>query len=413
MTPTWPSNARVQRWPGVALACALSACGPRAPGQDGDTSTDATTAVASTSDASLDDTTATTTSDPVCGDGVLDPGEACDDGNDIDADGCSHACEISGTRTWSLELGNAMPSLGVALAAHDGDAVALVQHYDDRIFPLAATVTRVDRAGNVVATFSDGTAFADPDIARQPLAVASDGDVLLGYPTIDDRAIARVDLATGIEWSQALDGVAEGTVWRPDHVLMLFSELGDVPYHLLDLPDDGGAPSMVEVPIPADESLIPRRMFVHPGLLLIVTLTPDGAVKLYGGIPDVAPNSWSVDVIGAHVPGSVGAASNGTDLWVWTASERIHIDGIGHLDMEPAPRTTDSVLLALAADGVITRDDEDVLFMTTDEQERWRGTTQGRPGFAAPDDEGGVYVLVTTPGPSGTAGTTWLERWVL
>lgn len=424
MTPASTSSPRVQRWPPtrprlvVALACSFSACGPQVPDLDGDGTSsnegsDATTAGASASAASIDGTAASTLGDPVCGDAVLDPGEACDDGNDIDADGCSHACEVSGTRTWALELGNAMPSLGVALEAHDGDAVVLVQHYDPQILPLAATVTRVDSAGGVVAAFSDGTAVADPDIARQPLAVASDGDALLGYPTTDGRTIARVELATGIEWSQALDGFAEGTVWLPDHVLMLFSDLGDGLYHLLDLPDDGGAPSMVEVPISADESLIQRRMFVHPGLLLIVTLTPDGSVKLYGGLPSVAPTPWSVDVIGAHEPGPLGAASNGTDLWVWTASERIHIDAIGHLDMEPEPRTTSSVLLALAAGGVITRDDQDVLFMTTDEREHWRGTTQGIPSFAAPDDEGGVYVLVTAGEGGNNAGSVWLERWVL
>ena len=30
----------------------------------------------------------------VCGDGVVQPGEACDDGNTSDGDGCSAACEV-------------------------------------------------------------------------------------------------------------------------------------------------------------------------------------------------------------------------------------------------------------------------------------------------------------------------------
>jgi len=34
-----------------------------------------------------------------CGDGVLDPGEACDDGNRTDGDGCTAACRIEGTFT--------------------------------------------------------------------------------------------------------------------------------------------------------------------------------------------------------------------------------------------------------------------------------------------------------------------------
>ncbi len=31
---------------------------------------------------------------PVCGDGVLAPGEACDDGNEVDGDGCSASCKV-------------------------------------------------------------------------------------------------------------------------------------------------------------------------------------------------------------------------------------------------------------------------------------------------------------------------------
>ena len=30
----------------------------------------------------------------ICGDGVLDPGEQCDDGNLLDGDGCSAICEV-------------------------------------------------------------------------------------------------------------------------------------------------------------------------------------------------------------------------------------------------------------------------------------------------------------------------------
>src|SRR5439155_10480460 len=31
---------------------------------------------------------------PYCGDGILDPGEACDDGNTNDCDGCSNRCTL-------------------------------------------------------------------------------------------------------------------------------------------------------------------------------------------------------------------------------------------------------------------------------------------------------------------------------
>ena len=42
-----------------------------------------------------------------CGDGSLDPGEACDDGNDVDADGCNVDCVVSGSIRWSWVLDSA------------------------------------------------------------------------------------------------------------------------------------------------------------------------------------------------------------------------------------------------------------------------------------------------------------------
>lgn len=39
--------------------------------------------------------------EPVCGDGVVDEGELCDDGDDVDGDGCNADCQVSGTLVWS------------------------------------------------------------------------------------------------------------------------------------------------------------------------------------------------------------------------------------------------------------------------------------------------------------------------
>lgn len=41
-----------------------------------------------------DGCSATCTIEPICGDGVLNPGEACDDGNNMNGDGCSSSCTI-------------------------------------------------------------------------------------------------------------------------------------------------------------------------------------------------------------------------------------------------------------------------------------------------------------------------------
>lgn len=40
-----------------------------------------------------------------CTDGVVDEGEVCDDGNDIDGDGCNNDCQSSGSVVWQRALG--------------------------------------------------------------------------------------------------------------------------------------------------------------------------------------------------------------------------------------------------------------------------------------------------------------------
>ncbi|HEY1550313.1 MAG TPA: DUF4215 domain-containing protein [Kofleriaceae bacterium] len=52
---------------------------------------------------------------PKCGDGILDPDEQCDDGNDFDGDGCSASCQLEVSATGG-GCSTSGPSLGAALA---------------------------------------------------------------------------------------------------------------------------------------------------------------------------------------------------------------------------------------------------------------------------------------------------------
>ncbi|MCA9637814.1 MAG: DUF4215 domain-containing protein, partial [Myxococcales bacterium] len=61
------------------------------------TATDSSTSAAATvtataTDSSGGETTGTTGPAPFCGDQYIDPGEECDDGNQVDDDDCSNAC---------------------------------------------------------------------------------------------------------------------------------------------------------------------------------------------------------------------------------------------------------------------------------------------------------------------------------
>ena len=65
------------------------------PGDTGSSSSSETTAT-------TDPTTATGTTGPApeCGNSMVEPGEACDDGNDRNGDGCNNDCTESGQEVW-------------------------------------------------------------------------------------------------------------------------------------------------------------------------------------------------------------------------------------------------------------------------------------------------------------------------
>lgn len=84
----------------VASCLAFVGCGGSTPEQD------------LVLDAAVDPDASTETAAPACGDGRLDPGETCDDGNAVAADGCSATCALEdgwscptpGSRCFKLDL---------------------------------------------------------------------------------------------------------------------------------------------------------------------------------------------------------------------------------------------------------------------------------------------------------------------
>src|SRR5262245_42443019 len=48
-----------------------------------------------------------------CGNGILEPGEQCDDGNTVSGDGCSGSCQIEGCSVSGIGSGSVPPYLDV------------------------------------------------------------------------------------------------------------------------------------------------------------------------------------------------------------------------------------------------------------------------------------------------------------
>ena len=92
------------------------------------TTTTTTAVPTTTTSASSTTTTTTTLAGETCGNGVVDPGETCDDGNRLDDDACPSNCVIAAC---TLEAGSSVPIDIVVNPSPDGPGVAGVIFFLD------------------------------------------------------------------------------------------------------------------------------------------------------------------------------------------------------------------------------------------------------------------------------------------
>ena len=184
------TRIRARRGLLVAIAGAF-ACGPRAPPDEGATGSGGVGSGTGTGSTTSDVGTSGSTGEPppavcdgtsICGDGIVEPGEDCDDANADDADGCTADCRRPPPHM--VETG-----FGLAdLAAIDVDDSALVVSTDRR------TIARIATNGSEVWRQSlggDGTLIYP-------------GAVLIGEQIIVLGAVSWDDFAT--VWRFAPDG---------------------------------------------------------------------------------------------------------------------------------------------------------------------------------------------------------------
>ncbi len=104
---------------------------------DGSTSAAQSSTTAGEADASSDPSSPSDSSDPTdtssppkCLDGTVDEGEQCDDGNDVNGDGCNRDCQLSGQLVWQTSLGSGLGQIDQAYdIAPQPDGSALVTGY--------------------------------------------------------------------------------------------------------------------------------------------------------------------------------------------------------------------------------------------------------------------------------------------
>jgi cysteine-rich repeat protein len=142
------------------LCSGLFACGPELVPQDtagsttrpGDTDTDTENETETDTDTSA----GTDLPDEVsCGDGIVGPGESCDDANLADDDGCTSACEIG---PCGFEWITRIPSVTV-------DVFAGMQRIDGELELLSQRISPVPRLTQMTHVFADGELGAIDDLS--------------------------------------------------------------------------------------------------------------------------------------------------------------------------------------------------------------------------------------------------------
>lgn len=380
-------------------------------GSTGEDTTDTTESAGSTTQdgSSTEPGDETGTPIGVCGDGQLDAGETCDDGNTENADGCSAGCLASGTIAWT----NPLPGgFAVGLDAREGRAVAAVQQFEAAAPTIA--LSGQDREGNAQGEFLDVGGLSDVDLARAPVALLPDGTVAAGYPVFVEaestlnRSFGVVSLESGVVWGHTADEARWpryfGTSWNPAGLFVLHAEAGeDGDVLVLERFEESGEHvSTTALNTAAAQSrpffrgALPARAFP---LASVLTVTPDGGIDLWTHL--LSQSSFERYPIGMVAPEARAAAfSDGLFTQVWTGNDLIAIDDLEHVGTTVAHTFEGELLWADLYGLVVSVEDMLVVYdaagverfsveLPIDDQE----SEVLRPAYIRPDADVGLFVL--------------------
>jgi len=210
-----------------AVLVATAGCGDDLPDAiPGSTSTSGTTGAdtmdTSTSATSLDEADGTSTggsseSGPVvgCGNGIVEDDELCDDGNAIDGDGCSAACEPSGELLDELDWPDRGVNAYANAVAIAGDGTIVVAGWRELDEGGHAAVL-LGLAPDLSVIWSTEVEGATPqhDVLADELSIADDGAIwVVGSsvleqegPDVEEPWIARFTTEGALQWSLAVQG---------------------------------------------------------------------------------------------------------------------------------------------------------------------------------------------------------------
>ncbi len=227
--------------PGTLAERCVAPAEPETTGTAGPTSTDSgeSGTIAGSTGSESTSVTETGSPEPQCGNDIVEAGEACDDGNDVDGDGCNTDCVESGTVLWDVvhpELGSV--ARGVAVGPRGDVAVVGGRVEDGQSDVLVLFFNRdgVAQWQRVHASPEDGT-----DEGRQVNFDDAGNLFVTAFETRDDlepaqrtNAWTRQYDTQGTEgWTATYDGAGSGNdrgndvAWAGDEVIVAGLTAGD------------------------------------------------------------------------------------------------------------------------------------------------------------------------------------------
>lgn len=412
----------IGRTAGIGIvALAIAGCGPTvelpSEGDEGSAETGSPTTTESTTSASDDGDSASSgvfdegsgSPGAFCGNGVVEGIEACDDGNDMDADGCSRSCELSGSLSWRLPF-DVERGYGVGLDARDGEAYVLVMDYHE-FEDVESISSRVSTLGDIVAQYVHLGGLADIDVARDAIASMPGGEVIVGYPSPEGR-LFRLDLDSGPVWMDPMDTwrFSASTKWFGGEVFTLRSDADTNQLAMLRFTDTGDLLETWWL----DDALADARplragaLFPRAGAgAVALTVGPSGLLRMHsfiGGPP------YSVD-FGAPSPDEPRAFAHDDGIVIWTTTDRFTIDMFDHL-LAQEPRLVPGFVLTSFVGGFVILDGSRIDVYDDAGVLRWSHEPAAVPRLAMADGIGGLFVL-SDAGPAAPDSNVVLERLVL
>ncbi len=173
--------------------------------------TDTSTTSGPTESTSGSESSSDTASVPVCGDGVIEGDEQCDDGNDVESDGCNPDCRPSAVQLDSFMSGAPEHDAALSVVRLPSDDLILGGYLSADPSDLDLWLARYEPGGRQVWSYTEGGTAARNDVVTA-VALSPDGEARAVGWVIPNAP--KMETPRGQFWIAELEAETGQLRWR-------------------------------------------------------------------------------------------------------------------------------------------------------------------------------------------------------